>query len=382
MARERKKAVLALADGRVFHGHAVGAIGETHGEVVFNTSMSGYQEVLTDPSYCYQLLTFTYPHIGNVGVNSEDVESDRIQVSGVIVRELTETYSNYRAQGSLEQYLIDSNIVGIEGLDTRELVLHVREHGAQIGVISSISDDETALVEKARAARSMEGLDLVQEVTAEEAYDWKQGVWQLSSGYREYSDKELEGRPLVLALDLGIKYNILRLLVDRGFRVRVVPASTSAEEILAMNPDGIFLSNGPGDPAAVEYAIETVRSLLGKKPMFGICLGHQILSLALGLESFKLKFGHRGANHPVRDKETGVVEITVQNHGFAIRGDNVPPGVEVTRINLNDQTVAGMKCNKYSVFAAQYHPEASPGPLDAQFYFDEFYNAVSQRSVN
>lgn len=376
---ERRPATLALADGTVFQGYAIGAEGVTSGEVVFNTSMTGYQEILTDPSYAFQMLTFTCPHIGNVGVNPEDVESRRVQASGLIVRELTEHYSNYRATDSLQNYLKQQGVVGIGGIDTRALVLHLREHGSQMGVIASGNQSVQALVDKAKALPSMEGLDLVKRVTTEQVYDWSEGTWSLSGGYRQYSAEELATRPLVCALDFGVKYNILRLLTEVGFRVKVLPATLSADEILAYNPQAVFLSNGPGDPAAVTYAIEATKALIGKVPLFGICLGHQILGLALGAPTFKLKFGHRGGNHPVRNEQTGYVEITVQNHGFATKADQIPAGVEVTHMNLNDNTIEGLRVRDAKCFSVQYHPESSPGPSDAQYLFEEFFKLVEGR---
>lgn len=377
--RESKKipATLALADGSVFRGFSIGAEGETWGEVVFNTSMSGYQEILTDPSYVKQILTFTCPHIGNVGINEQDVESERIQVSGAIIRDLSETYSNFRGKVSLREYLVRNNVVGIGGIDTRELVLHLRTYGAQMGVIATGARNPDDLVAKARSAPSMEGLDLVPEVTAESRYNFNETTWSLDSGeVRCLSAQEIADRPLVVAIDFGVKKNILRLLVDHGFRVTVVPAKTSADEILSLAPDGIFLSNGPGDPAAVTYGIKTTEALLGRKPMFGICLGHQILGLAVGAPTFKLKFGHRGGNHPVRNVHRAKVEITVQNHGFATHPDTVPKNATVTHVNLNDGTIEGLEVPDANAFSVQYHPEASPGPHDAQYLFEDFAKRV------
>ncbi len=374
----RLRATLALADGKVFEGFAIGAQGSTAGEVVFNTSMTGYQEILTDPSYAFQMLTFTYPHIGNVGVNDEDIESAKIQAAGVIVRALPEEESNYRATASFSHYLERNNIVGIGGIDTRSLVLHLRTVGALMGVIETGEKKSAELVEKAKALPSMEGLNLVKDVSTKEPYSWTEGVWELGKGYRAYTQTELQSRPHVVAVDCGIKYNILRLLVDQGFRVTVVPATFSAEEILALKPNGIFLSNGPGDPAAVTYVIQLVRELLGKKPLFGICLGHQMLGLAAGGNTFKLKFGHRGGNHPVRNELTGKVEITTQNHGFAVDPQSLPSSVKVTHLNLNDQTVEGLSLKEAGAFSIQYHPESSPGPHDARYLFSEFKQLVSR----
>ena len=381
MARE--KATLALADGTIFEGYQIGASGETAGEVVFNTSLYGYQEILTDPSYVRQMITFTYPHIGNVGVNPDDVDSKRMYASGVIVRELSEQHSNFRSTGSLKDYLIKNNFVGIGGVDTRKLVLHLRTHGAQMGVIATGQHNPKDLVEKARKQPSMEGLDLVPEVSTAEPYGWSEGTYfpfekNSVHGYRKYSESDLRGRPHVVAVDCGIKHNILRLLTDHGFRVTVVPAKYTAEQMMKLSPDGIFLSNGPGDPAAVTYLRDAVKALLGKKPIFGICLGHQILGHAVGAPTFKLKFGHRGGNHPVRNIETGRVEITVQNHGFATDKNKIPKGVNVTHINLNDQTIEGLSVDGAKAFSVQYHPEASPGPTDAQYLFKQFAELVER----
>lgn len=376
MKKARLRATLALADGTVFQGYAIGQEGETSGEVVFNTSMTGYQEILTDPSYAFQMITFTYPHIGNIGTNKEDVESEKIQASGIIVHNLCEHYANYRAEQSLSQYLKASRIVGIEGIDTRSLVLHLRTHGAKMGVIASGDHSVSTLVDKAKALPSMEGMDLVKSVSTQKSYEWKQGSWVLGKGYYQVSDSALSLCPHVVAVDYGMKYNILRLLVDQGFRVTVVPAQMSASDILALKPDGIFLSNGPGDPAAVDYAIKTVAALVGKKPLFGICLGHQIFGLALGAKTFKLKFGHRGGNHPVRNELTKKVEITSQNHGFAVDSSSIPKGVVVSHINLNDLTVEGLTLAEQGAFSIQYHPEASPGPHDARYLFEKFQGLV------
>lgn len=375
-------ATLALSDGKVFKGYSVGAEGETSGEVVFNTSMTGYQEILTDPSYRYQMLTFTTPHIGNVGVNEDDVESDRIQVSGVITKNFSNHYNNFRATDSLQNYLAKNNVVGISGIDTRDLVYHLRTYGSQMGVIASGDHNPDDLVDKARNQPNMLGLDLVKIVTTSEPYKWNQGTFDLSSksfGYKNYTDEEQAQKPHVVAVDFGIKYNILRLLVDQGFRVTVVPATYTAEQILALNPDGVFMSNGPGDPAVVTYGIDAIKGILGKKPIFGICLGHQLLGHALGIPTFKLKFGHRGGNHPVRNEVTGKIEITVQNHGFASVANKRPRGVRITHLNLNDQTIEGLEAREMGAFSVQYHPEASPGPSDAQYLFKKFKDLVIDR---
>jgi carbamoyl-phosphate synthase small subunit len=370
--KTKKKAVLLLKDGRMFSGYNFGAEGETAGEVVFTTSMCGYQEILTDPSYDKQIVTMTYTQIGNYGFNEEDMESRKSFVAGFVVKEYQEYPSNYRSNGSLEEFLKKYNIVGIEGIDTRALTAHLREKGAMNGIISTVEFDKNKLMEKLEKVPSMVGLDLVRYVTTDQPYDWKQGLWQLGKGYIEKDD----GKYLIVAYDYGVKYNILRNLVSAGFRVLVVPADFPAEEVLKLNPDGVFLSNGPGDPEPVKYAIENVKKLLTKKPIFGICLGHQILGIALGGKTFKLKFGHRGGNQPVKDLTTGKVEVTSQNHGFAVDIDSLGGKAEVTHINLNDNTVEGLRHREYPIFSVQYHPEASPGPHDASYLFKRFYDLV------
>lgn len=370
-------ATLALADGTIFHGYSIGAEGTTSGEVVFNTAMSGYQEVLTDPSYVYQMVTFTCPHIGNVGVNPEDAESDGIHATGVIVRECTEHYANYRAKTSLGHYLRQNSVVGIGGIDTRALVLHLRDNGSQMGVISTGACNPSDLVDQARGMPSMEGLDLASKVSTKKTYAWTQGIWTFGAGYKNYLSDDLSTRPHCVTYDFGVKRNILRLLIHHGFRVTVVPGHTTAAEALALAPDALFLSNGPGDPAEVKSAIKAIAELVGKKPMFGICLGHQLLGLALGAPTYKLKFGHRGGNHPVRDERTGMVQITVQNHGFATDPKKVPKGLNISQINLNDGTVEGFEVPDAKAFSAQYHPESSPGPRDAQHLFTRFRDLVS-----
>jgi carbamoyl-phosphate synthase small subunit len=375
-----KPAVLALADGTVFKGAALGAPGETVGEVVFNTAMSGYQEILTDPSYRGQMVTMTYPHIGNYGINSEDVESSRPWLAGFIVKEACPYPSNWRSRLTLDEYLRQHGIVGIQGIDTRALTTHLRDHGSQQGVISHEDLDAKRVVRKAREAPSILGRDLVKEVTCAEPYKWMEasGKWARGEG-------KGGGGFRVVAYDFGIKYNILRRLVDEGFEVTVVPASTSADTALALNPDGIFLSNGPGDPEGVPYAVKAVHTLLGKRPIFGICLGHQIIGLALGMQTYKLKFGHHGANHPVLDLETRKVEVTSQNHNFAVRGGEVGGAgakpatwttaygrVQLSHISLNDDAVEGLRCLDQPAYSVQYHPEASPGPHDASYLFHRF----------
>ena len=377
------KAILALADGRIFEGIGFGAEGEAVGEVVFNTSMTGYQEILTDPSYEGQIVAMTYPEIGNVGVNPEDVESRRPFVRGFIVKNYTPQPSNWRSAQALHEYMKANRIVGIEGIDTRALVRHLRDQGAQQATISTVSDNADQLVAKAKASPGLVGVDLVREVSCAEPYDWNEGRWQLNGGYRRRQPAALAGTrttedrvdaPMfsVVAYDFGIKYNILRNLVEAGCRLRVVPAATPAEDVLALNPDGIFLSNGPGDPDAVPYAKENVRKLIGKKPIFGICLGHQIMGLALGGKTYKLKFGHHGGNQPVMDLTTRKVEITAQNHGFAVDADSLKGAVEVTHLNLNDNTVEGLAHRELPIFSVQYHPESSPGPHDADYLFKRF----------
>ena len=371
-----REAILALADGRVFRGRAFGALGEVTGEVVFNTAMTGYQEVLTDPSYKGQLVCMTYPQIGNVGVNREDEESARIYVEGFIVKEYLARPSNWRSEMSLGEYLERAAVPGIELIDTRALVRHLRTNGAQEAVLSSVNLDADELVAKAKASPGLIGRDLVKEVTCTEPYDWHLADWKITSGYRQPPSAELRDAPLVVALDYGIKRNILRRLVGAGFRVKIMPARTTAAQVLALNPDGIFLSNGPADPAAVRYAHETVRGLLGHKPIFGICLGHQILGLALGGETYKLTFGHHGANHPVIDLRTSRVEITSQNHGFAVDSDSLKDKAELSHLNLNDKTVEGLRGIGLPFFSVQYHPEASPGPHDAGYLFARFRKLV------
>jgi carbamoyl-phosphate synthase small subunit len=371
-----REAILALADGRIFRGRAFGAIGETVGEAVFNTAMTGYQEVLTDPSYKGQLVCMTYPEIGNVGINAEDVESRRIFVEGFIVREYWSRPSNWRSEMPLGKYLEAAGVIGIEGIDTRALVRHLRTYGAQEAVISSVDLDTESLVSKAKASPGLVGCDLVKEVTCAAAYDWEVADWNLGSGYGRPSKEAMRDAPTVVALDYGIKLNILRRLVATGFRVKVLPAASSAEQILAHNPDGVFLSNGPGDPAALPYAHRAVAGVLGKKPVFGICLGHQILGLALGGKTYKLNFGHHGTNHPVMDLRTRRVEITSQNHGFAVDADSVAGRAELSHLNLNDKTVEGLRGKGVPFFSVQYHPEASPGPHDSQYLFGRFKRLI------
>ena len=353
-------AILLLADGRIFEGKSFGYQGETTGEVCFNTGMTGYQEILTDPSYCKQIVTMTSPHIGNYGINEEDIESENIQVAGFVIKEETMTPSNWRSTQSLGEYLKKNKIVGIKEIDTRSLTRHIRDKGAMNGIISSKDLDIQSLEKKLKKFPDMNGLDLAKDVTTQKKYKWP--------GKGQYK---------VAVIDFGIKKNILRLLSDAGCELTVFPASIKAEDILSFEPDGVFLSNGPGDPLAVTYGIETVKKLLGKVPLFGICLGHQILALALGASTFKLKFGHRGINHPVRNNEKNTVEITSQNHGFAVDLDSLPPNVISTHINLNDNTSGGIRCTDIPAFSVQYHPESSPGPHDSRYLFNQFIEMMN-----
>jgi carbamoyl-phosphate synthase small subunit len=353
-------------------GTSFGAQGEVAAEVVFNTSLTGYQEILTDPSYAGQMMTFTNPLIGNYGTRELDRQSARPQVSGLILRELSRTASNHASEEELDAYLKRHGILGIAGLDTRALVLHLRQAGTMNGILSTVDFDDDSLAAKLAAAPSMEGLDLVRGVTTREAYDFKP----------EEAYPRKEGRRFkVVALDFGIKRNILELLHAENFDVRVVPAHTSAEDILNLKPDGVFCSNGPGDPAAVTYGIETLRDLVGKVPLFGICLGHQLLALALGARTYKLKFGHRGGNHPVRDESTRRIEITAQNHGFCVDAESLPEACEITHWNLNDNTLEGFKHRDLPLFCVQYHPEASPGPLDSRYLFPRFRQLIEEGKI-
>jgi carbamoyl-phosphate synthase small subunit len=372
------EALLALEDGLTFKGKSFGAQGETAGEVVFNTSLTGYQEILTDPSYAGQIVTLTYPLIGNYGVNSQDEESRRPFAEGLVVREIAEVSSNWRQEITLPNHLLKHNIVGISDIDTRALVRHIRDHGAMRAMVSTIDLDPESLVVRTCQTPVMVGRDLAKEVTCKESYKWQEGSFQLFPEPRNRRNRRIQARRppdvlSVVAFDFGIKYNILRLLTDMGFSVTVVPASTNAEQVMEMNPDGIFLSNGPGDPEPVTYAIKTIRKLIGKKPIFGICLGHQLLGLALGGRTYKLKFGHRGGNHPVMHLQRDKVEITAQNHGFVVDLDSLPKDeIEVTHINLNDQTLEGFRHRHLPLFCVQYHPEASPGPHDSRYLFEDF----------
>ena len=360
-------AFLGLEDGRVFRGESFGALTATTGEVVFNTAMTGYQEVLSDPSYCGQIVTFTYPLLGNYGVNDEDWESDRVRAQGVVCREVCELPSNYRSTGDLHSFLATHGIPGISGLDTRALTRHLREHGAMRGCISAVDRDPEAVVERARNSPTMAGLGLADFVTCAEAYWWD------AEGVAEDAHPRDDGKPLVVVYDFGVKRNILRRLRVEGFRVRVVPARTPSSDVLALEPDGVLLSNGPGDPEPLDFAIRAAREVAQRVPTFGICLGHQLLGLAFGATTSKLKFGHRGINHPVIDRRTGVVEVTSQNHGFIVDAGTLPAGeFEVTHVSANDGTLEGLVHRGLPVLACQYHPEAAPGPHDSRSWFKAF----------
>jgi carbamoyl-phosphate synthase small subunit len=375
-------ALLVLEDGCVFRGRSFGAPGETTGEVVFATGMTGYQEVLTDPSYAGQIVTMTAAHIGNTGVNELDPEAERPYVAGFLVRAYSDEYSSWRARTGLAHYLREYNIVALADVDTRALTRHIREVGAMRAAISTESDDVDRLLHMARSAPPMEGLDLASGVGTKHIYTWDEG-----SGEWRTKHLEIDNNPKskiqnlkfhVVAYDFGLKRNILRKLVDHGAHVTVVPATTPAKEVLSLKPDGVFLSNGPGDPATLHYAIENVQELLGKTPMFGICLGHQLMGLAVGGKTFKLPYGHHGCNHPVKDLHTGRVQITSQNHGFAVGVDSLPDDVQVTHRNLNDNTVEGLRHARYPAFSVQYHPEAAPGPHDADPLFTEFVRLMEE----
>jgi len=371
-------AILVLEDGKIFRGKSFGTKGERYGEVVFNTSMTGYQEILTDPSYKGQIVTMTYPLIGNYGINKEDMESRQPFVEGFVVKECSKIASNWRKDEALSGYLKKNNIVGIEGIDTRALTLHIRQAGAMKAVLSTDDLDEKKLVQKAKNSQGLVGIDLVKEVTCNKRYVWSSLATCIPTDAARDKQIKDKGKRIVV-LDCGVKYNILRKLIENKCRVTVVSAKTSATEILKMKPDGILLSNGPGDPSAVGYVVETTRQLIGRLPIFGICLGHQMLGLALGGKTYKLKFGHHGANHPVKDLKTGKVSITVQNHGFCVDIDSLnKKEIEITHINLNDQTLEGMRHKKLPIFSVQFHPEASAGPHDAEYLFGEFIKMMEK----
>lgn len=376
-------ALLALADGTVFTGRAIGAPGSTVGEVVFNTSMSGYQEILTDPSYCQQIVTLTYPHIGNYGVNTEDVESARLFAAGLVIKDLPLLESNFRSSQNLQSYLRANGLVAIANIDTRRLTRHLREHGAQNGCILALEPGEAVTdarvqeaIALAKAAPSMAGLDLAKAVTTDKPCEWTQTVWALGEGYGEQTAPRFH----VVAYDFGVKRNILRILAHKGCRVTLVPAQTPFAEVAAMQPDGVFLSNGPGDPGACDYAIESAREAIHSGlPVFGICLGHQIMALAMGGKTFKMKFGHHGANHPVKDHDSGRVCITSQNHGFAVDAESLPDSLRVTHTSLFDGTVQGLAHVDKPAFCFQGHPEALPGPHDTEYLFDQFIQLMQRR---
>ncbi|MGI9518726.1 MAG: glutamine-hydrolyzing carbamoyl-phosphate synthase small subunit [Pirellulaceae bacterium] len=365
-------AKLALEDGTVYTGQSLGATGETSGEIVFNTSMTGYQEILTDPSYRGQIVTMTYPQIGNYGVNEEDVESWKLHLAGYVIRELSRIASNFRSTGDLNQYLAKHGIVGISEIDTRRLTRQIRTQGAMKAVISTNDLDDISLVDKARNSPGLVGRDLVREVLPAQPQNWNERL----SNWWDFSAASVTGnyetQPHLVALDYGMKRNIARHLVDQGFRVTILPGTATAEEVLALNPDGVFLSNGPGDPEPLTYAIDTIRILMQKLPVFGICLGHQLLALACGATTFKLKFGHRGANQPVMNCDTGRVEITSQNHGFAVEESSLPDCLTITHRHLNDETIAGIRHKELAVMGVRYHPEASAGPHDSHYLFSRF----------
>ncbi|MCA9137457.1 MAG: glutamine-hydrolyzing carbamoyl-phosphate synthase small subunit [Planctomycetales bacterium] len=375
-------AKLALEDGTVYSGIGFGAEGEISGEVVFNTSMTGYQEILTDPSYRGQIVTMTYPEIGNYGVNSIDIEHEKPSLAGFIVREESRIFSNYRAEGDLSSYLKQHGLIGLAGIDTRALVRHIRQKGAMRGVLSTADLDDASLVEKAKTSPGLVGRDLVREVMPSESRKWDGQLdeWTATEIARGAANGSAASSGAdaahIVCMDFGMKWNIPRHFVSRGNQVTVVPGDTSADDILGLNPDGVFLSNGPGDPEPLDYAQKTIANLIGKTPVFGICLGHQLLSLACGAKTFKLKFGHRGANQPVLDLQTGKVEITTQNHGFAVEEDSLPDCLEITHRNLNDDTIAGVRHREFNAFSVQHHPEASSGPHDSHYLFDRFQAAL------
>ena len=384
MFPERPQAVLVLADGTIFRGQSIGAAVQSVGEVVFNTALTGYQEILTDPSYCRQIVTLTYPHIGNYGVNAEDAESTQIHAAGLVIRDLPILQSNFRASDSLKNYLIDQSIAGIAGIDTRKLTRVLRETGAQNGCLvaaAAVGDviDEAAALAAARAFPGLAGMDLAKVVSVKEPYPWNDGSWQLGEGHRAGQSRRFK----VVAFDFGVKRNILRLLADRGCDLTVLPAQASAQQALALKPDGVFLSNGPGDPEPCDYAIASARELIERGlPTFGICLGHQIMGLASGARTMKMKFGHHGANHPVKDLDSGRVSITSQNHGFAVDPASLPANLRITHVSLFDQSIQGLARTDRPAFCFQGHPEASPGPHDIGYLFDRFIALMEQAKIS
>ncbi len=380
MIRTGAPALLALEDGTIFKGRSIGAEGETEGEVVFNTSMTGYQEILTDPSYCGQIVTMTYTEIGNYGTNGEDVESGHPQIAGFIVRADSRRHSNYRSDQGLIDYLKQHKIVALAGIDTRALVRHIRSEGAMKGVLSTTDLDPESLIKKAKGSPGLVGRDLVREVIPSEPRSWNEELHRFD--VVQAPDNENSAQRHIVCLDFGMKWNIARHLFDRGNRVTILPGTSSAQDVLDQNPDGIFLSNGPGDPEPLDYAISTIRELIGKKPVFGICLGHQLLSLACGAKTFKLKFGHRGSNQPVLNLDSQRVEITSQNHGFAVEAESLPEALEITHRNLNDDTIAGVRHKAAPAFSVQYHPEASAGPHDSEYLFDQFQELIEGSVVS
>jgi carbamoyl-phosphate synthase small subunit len=381
LVTQTNPAILVLADGTVFRGVSIGAGGSSSGEVVFNTAMTGYQEILTDPSYCRQIVTLTCPHIGNVGVNEEDAESRQVFASGLVIRDLALAVSNFRSEQSLPEYLVANNVVAIAGIDTRRLTRILREKGAQNGCIAT-GTDEVAALAAARGFAGLAGMDLAQVATCDAPYEWTEGVWQLAGARKSRGESQASGDSChVVAYDFGVKRNILRMLAERGCKITVVPAKTPASEVLAMRPDGVFLSNGPGDPEPCDYAIDAVQSVLtAGVPLFGICLGHQILALAIGAKTVKMKFGHRGANHPVQELDTKRVMITSQNHGFAVDAASLPANARATHVSLFDGTLQGFELTDKPAFCFQGHPEASPGPHDVDELFDKFV-AMMEKTV-
>ncbi|MEQ9209255.1 MAG: glutamine-hydrolyzing carbamoyl-phosphate synthase small subunit [Pseudomonadales bacterium] len=374
----RTAAILALSDGTLFEGYSIGAEGHSVGEVVFNTAITGYQEILTDPSYAKQIVTLTYPHIGNVGTNTEDEESGQIWSAGLVIRDLPLLASNFRSEQALDEYLKEKNVLGIAGIDTRKLTRILREKGAQNGCLMAGEINADQAIELARAFPGLKGMDLAREVSISEHQTWTQGVWQLGEGHPDRADRE---KYHVVAFDYGIKRNILRMLSERGCRVTLVPAQTPASEVLALNPNGVFLSNGPGDPEPCDYAIQAIREILETDiPVFGICLGHQLLGLASGARTLKMKFGHHGANHPVQDLESGAVMITSQNHGFAVDESSLPDNLRMTHKSLFDGSLQGVHRTDKPAFSFQGHPEASPGPQDADILFDHFIKLMAERA--